>query len=280
VRYGVPLFFARLFLGLVYFFPGLHKLRVSGLSWMTAENVTNQMHAKWLEHARVPALRVDHVPALLSAGAVLVVVFELTFIGLALWSRRTRWIALGAGLVFHLSTQLFFFIPFVSLWACYVVLIARPGGAVDAEAKADAKPIIVGVVIALAAIVQGVRGQSDAWPFACYPTFAHVQSATIPDVLVEVTLQGSTVRRLTGREQRTRSQDEWGRAFRLSGAYGDAPPEAALRDHARNIVLAAGIAPGDVARTRVYRVEVATAPGSWDDPPRGGVLLTEVSGCP
>ena len=283
LRYGVPLFFARLLLGLVYLFPGLHKLRVSGLSWMTAQNVTNQMHAKWLEHGKLPVLRMDAVPALCAGGAVLVVVFELTFGVLALWSRRTRWLALGAGLAFHLSTQVFFFIPFVSLWACYVVLISLPEEArpqASTRVPSDRQPIVVGVVIALAIIVQGVRGQTDAWPFACYPTFASVPGASIPDVLVEVAMVDGSTKRLTGREGRVRSQDDWGRAFRLAGAYGDIPPEAALRDHARAVVRGAGIAPVEIARTRVYRVMVATSPEAWSGPTLGGTLLREMDGSP
>lgn len=122
-RYGVPVALARLLLGLVYFFPGLHKLRVSGMQWISAENVIHHMHAKWLEEGIVPALRIDRAPALCAAGAFFVVAFELSFVFLALASKKTRWVALSAGLLFHLATQVLFFIPFVSLWACYVVLI-------------------------------------------------------------------------------------------------------------------------------------------------------------
>jgi hypothetical protein len=292
LRYGVPLTFARVFLGLVYFFPGLHKVLVSGARWTTAENVVHHMRAKWLEHGALPFLRIDHAPALCAAGAVLVVVFELTFVVLALASPRTRWVALGAGLAFHLSTQVFFFIPFVSLWACYVVLLSparwRPSSeATHAADAADTRPdasvkasAVVGLVIVVAIVVQGLRGQTQAWPFACYPTFAHVQTATIPDVLVEVVMRDETRKRLTGREQHARSQLEWGRVFRISGAYGDVPPAAALRDHARGVVVGAGIEPAEIARTKIYRVDVATAPESWGDAPLGGTLLLELTGAP
>lgn len=282
LRYGVPLFFARLLLGLVYFFPGFHKLRVSGLAWVSAENVTNQMHAKWLEHDALPALRIDAYPTLCIVGAVLAVTFELTFIVLALWSRRTRWVALGAGLAFHFATQAFFLIPFVSLWACYVMLIAPPRERQLApdQAKLPRAPLIAGAVLVLAVLVQGVRARTEAWPFACYPTFANVQAATIPDVLVDVALTDGTTARLTGREHGARSQDEWGRVFRLSGAYGDTPPEGALRDHARAVLLGSGIASADVASTKIYRVQVATAPQAWREPPLGGTLLLQLTGYP
>ena len=280
-RYGVPLFFARVLLGLVYFFPGLHKLRLSGLGWMTSDNVIHQMHAKWLEHGRLPVLRIDHAPLLCAVGAVGVVIFELSFVFLAALSRRTRWVALGAGLAFHLSTQIFFFIPFVSLWACYVVLLSsREKPSKKDDARAPRSAIVVGTVLCLAVAVQGLRAQTDAWPFACYPTFGHMQGATIPDIVIELAMDDGTTRRLTGREEHARSQEDWGRAFRLSGAYGDTPPELALRVYAREIVLAARVIPDNVERTRILRVAVATAPESWKEAPNGGVLVREFVGPP
>jgi len=280
-RYGVPLLFARVLLGLVYFFPGLHKLRLSGAAWMTADNVTHQMHAKWLEHGRLPVLRIDHAPLLCAVGAVAVVVFELSFVFLAVASRRTRWVAIGAGLAFHLSTQLFFFIPFPSLWACYVGLLSgRAAPDVDPQERAPRLPIVVGAALFLAVAVQGLRARTDAWPFACYPTFGHLQSANIPDIVVELAVDDGTTRRVTGREERTRSQEDWGRAFRLSGAYGDRPPELALRVYAREVVLGAHVNPDNIERTRILRVAIATAPESWQEAPRGGVLVSEFTGPP
>lgn len=297
VRFGMPLAFARLLLGLVYLFPGIHKLRVSGLAWASAENVLGHMRAKWLEHGSVPFVRIDHAPLLCTLGAAFVLAFELSFVVLALVSARTRKVALAMGLLFHASTQLFFFIPFVSLWACYVVLLdgallergeawlrarlsAPPVAHANAEPGSRPSPVglAVGAVLVLAVVVQGARGMTQAWPFACYPTFSHLQPSTIPDLVVEVLETDGTTVRLTGRESSVRSQGEWGRVFRLSGAYGDVPDESALRDHARRVVLAARIAPASVARVRLLRVEVPTEPSRWGEPPPGGVLVRELSG--
>ncbi|MBS2016038.1 MAG: HTTM domain-containing protein [Deltaproteobacteria bacterium] len=282
MRYGVPLAFARLFLGVVYFFPGLHKVAVSGLRWMTADNVLGHMQAKWLEHGAVPSIRIDEHPWLCAVGAVLVVGLELSFGALALAGPRARLGALAGGALFHASTQLFFFIPFTALWACYVALLptrwvdrAPP----DLDARPARLPIAVGSVVALFAIVQGARAQTQAWPFACYPTFSHVQPHEIPDLLVEVTTTDEAVRRLTGREHALRSQADWGRVFRISGAYGDAPNVAALREHARAVMESAvpPIAPGAASQVRVLRVLVATAPSRWGETPPvdRGVVLTE-----
>lgn len=295
LRFGVPLALARLLLGLVYLFPGLHKLRVSGLGWIDADNVIGHMRAKWLEHGHVPFVRIDHAPLLCAIGAAFVIAFELSFVVLAAASPRTRWVALAAGLSFHAATQLLFFIPFVSLWACYVVLLdgallervedrlrerakAPPLERTESSATLPAAAIVVGALLVLAVVVQGARGMTQAWPFACYPTFSHRQGAAIPDVVVEIDTRGGTTARLTGREAATRSQTEWGRVFRLSGAYGDGPDESALRDHARRVVLGAALVPADVVRARLYRVDVATEPSRWGEPPAGGVLIRELQG--
>lgn len=296
MRYGVPLAFARLFLGLVYFFPGVHKLATSGLAWMSASNVVGHMQAKWLENGTLPSIRIDQQPWLCAAGALFVVAFEISFVFLALASPKGRIVALLGGVVFHAATQLLFFIPFTALWACYVVLLparwveriearVRKTPIVSAEEGMRTPPraaVAVGAVIALAVLVQGLRAQTQAWPFACYPTFAHVQPHEIPDLLVEATMADGSTRRLTGREHAVRSQADWGHVFRISGAYGDAPDVVALRAHADRVLAWATppVPSDDVARVRVLCVQVSTTPAHWNDvPPEGaGVLLTEWRG--
>lgn len=281
LRYGVPLAFARLFLGVVYLFPGIHKLATSGGAWMTASNVIGHMQAKWLQYGTVPALRLDQHPWLCTMGAIFVVAFELSFVLLAIATPRTRLVALAGGVVFHAATLFCFFIPFTALWACYVVLL--PARWIDRRAAddrvADRAPVVVGAIVAFAAIVQGVRGQTQAWPFACYPTFAHVQPHEIPDLLVEATLRDGTIRRLTGREHAIRSQAGWGHVFRISGAYGETPAAPPLHDHARAVLASASPPiPGDaVARVTIRRVMVPTAPARWTEtPPEGtGVMVAD-----
>src|SRR5207253_900389 len=65
------------------------------------------------------------LPWLLHAGGLLTLAFELSFPVLVLF-RRTRMLAAGVGVAFHLFTQLVFLIPFWGLWACYVVLLDSP----------------------------------------------------------------------------------------------------------------------------------------------------------
>src|SRR5882724_2962528 len=122
LAYAIPAALCRALLGVVYFFPGLHKLLESGWAWGTAEHVVAQMHAKWFEMAELPWLRVDRYPRLCSLGGHAVPLFELGFLPLVIW-RKTRPLAACMGFCFHWATQAFFFIPFISLWACYVMLV-------------------------------------------------------------------------------------------------------------------------------------------------------------
>ena len=101
--YAVPLLAVRLLLGAIYFFPGLHKLLTSGIAWALSDNLRFQLYWKWAEHGVVPRLRLDAYPWLLHAGGLFVLAFELSFASLVLF-RRTRAVAVVAGLAFHLAS--------------------------------------------------------------------------------------------------------------------------------------------------------------------------------
>jgi hypothetical protein len=270
-------------LGVIYLFPGLHKLLESGWQWGSAPHVVAQMHAKWFQTAELPFLRIDRYPWLCSIGGHSVLLFELGFFPLVSW-RKTRSLAALLGLGFHWATQAFFFIPFVSLWACYVVLapwhlLRRP----DTEGRkrpakttrrAPLPAVLFGSGLLVLAIVQGVRGQTQAWPIACYPTFAGIISDTLPDLLVEAESPTGQRVHFNGRERGPRTQAEWGRVFRISGAYGDPPDAHALREHALASAQRAGILLSPGSTLRVYRANYSTVPERWHDPPLAAVLLS------
>ena len=282
-QYAIPALLCRAFLGVIYFFPGLHKLLESGWEWAAAPHVIAQMHVKWFEMAELPWLRVDRYPWLCALGGHAVLLFELGFFPLVSW-RKTRTLAACMGLAFHFSTQAFLFIPFVSLWACYVVLAPwgrlressaeptpkRPKGARRAAVPAA----IFGTLVLGIAIVQGLRGQTQAWPIACYPTFAAIVGNTLPDLFVEADSPTGEPVRFTGREHGPRSQAEWGRVFRISGVYGSPPNPAALREHAFASAARAGVSLAPGSTVRVYRAEYFTRPELWSEPPRNSVLLS------
>ncbi len=283
--YGIPATLCRALLGVVYFFPGLHKLTEAGWSWGTAPHMIAQMHAKWFQMEELPWVRVDRYPLLCAWGGHAVPLFELGFLPLACW-RRTRPLAACMGLAFHWATQAFFFIPFISLWACYVMLAPwsswlRGRRAIPAHdqlsaprAKAALPALLVGVPLLALAVIQGVRGHTQAWPVACYPTFAGIVGNALPDVLVETEAPNGELLRFTGRELTPRSQAEWGRVFRISGAYGGPPALAALREHAISSARQAGVTLTRGAEVRVYRAQYATAPELWHSAPLSSTLLT------
>jgi hypothetical protein len=250
---------ARALLGVVYFFPGFWKLATSGLAWVTSDNVRNQMWWKWAEWGAVPALRVDRVPGLVEVGAGLVVAFELSFFALASVPRARRALAL-VGLLFHQATRVFFFITFTSLWACYGCLVfpgQRARGRENLVSRRTLPGLVVGLGLVAAAFVQGIRGETQSYPFACYPTFAARVGAEMPDVAIEI--EGATgVRSWLGRARRT--QSEWGTTWQIAGLFGREATHEATIAFARAELATTGLPPGARA-VRLFVVLRSVEPG-------------------
>lgn len=290
---AVPLFFARTLLGLVYFFPGFWKLRASGIAWITSDNLRNQMYWKWYENGVVPPWRIDHSRSLLLAAALGVVLLELSFPLLVLFP-KTRPAAVVGGLVFHACSQVFLFIPFVSLWGCYVILVdwgpLRPS---RAEATKDlvassrrwlpesGRAAAVGVTLIALVVFRGARDEIQAWPFACYPTFQFRADSTIPDLVMQaVHADGTTELLPDGPGARgRRTQDEWAMAWRVAGLYGTAPSADQLRAylvHARKKPAIDAIARRAKA-VRFYRAWYSVVPEDAELPPVRTEPLLEVA---
>lgn len=295
IGYARPLLFVRLLLGAVYFFPGLHKLMQGGLGWALSDNLKNQLWWKWAEHSHVPHFRFDHFPWLLHGGGLFVLFFELSFPLLVLF-RRTRPLAAGAGIVFHLLAQALFRIPFASLWLCYVALVdlrpiarriprvgqalAEPSTREEAGKGAISRaPVLVGSLLLVGAVVQGARGQMKSYPFACYPTFQWQPGTRMPDlVLTAVGPDGHEVELPHARDQRGyRTQRQWAEVWALAGVT--AKPDArrlrayyySLVQHEPDRRLAQG-----AVRVRFYRVYRSVAPEDRGKPPLERVLLLEL----
>lgn len=287
LAYGVPLCGARLLLGAVYFFPGLHKLMSAGLAWGSAENVTAILYSKWFQHGRLPPLRIDAAPSLLVVGGVLVLLFELSFWLLALVP-QTRLLALLAGLAFHAATQVFFFIRFPSIWVCYVVLLpwqrafARYVWAIPGRVPGGTgwpwPSVAVGAALLVGAGVAGARGQTQGFPFACYPTFEGRFPRSAPDLLVELVRPDGGRVQLTRARREPRSQGEWGQVYWLLGAYGGVPTDAQLRQfaarEARTAAQRGGLA--QARSLRFYVAQYSTEPRNWGKPPERVRLLREL----
>jgi hypothetical protein len=285
ITYGVPLCAARALLGVVYFFPGLHKLLSGGLEWGSAANVSAIMYGKWFQHGQLPELRIDHYPVLLAIGGLGVLLFELSFIVLVLLP-KTRLVAFGLGLAFHLSTRLFFFIDFPSLWGCYVVLLPwqrwlgpRTPAPREPVANWPRASLVVGGALLLGTSLQGARGQTQAYPFACYPTFEGLMQPVAPDLIVELVAPDGHVSRLERDFGRYRTQQQWGTVYWLLGAYGQQPGDGPLRAFAREqALLRGGQQALDRAQSlRLLAADYSTRPEDWGKPPLGTRVLRELS---
>jgi hypothetical protein len=259
--YDLALGFARFLLGIVYFFPGFWKLQTSGMDWITSANVVHQMHWKWAQWGGyLPSIRIDRVPWLVSLGAFCVVGFELGFGVVSLFPRARRPLAF-CGFVFHQLTRVFFLITFTSLWAMYACLVlpawkaSSRGPRGRALTRSSWPVVVVGGGLVLGAFLQGLRGQTQSYPFACYPTFAHMVADEMPDIGLEAITDEQKVL-LPGPR---RSQSEWGMAWQVAGLFGVPASREAVRTFAFADLGHLG-APAGTREIRVWLVYRAVEP--------------------
>jgi hypothetical protein len=125
-RYGYPVLLMMCLMAWVYFSSALLKLRVAGFGYFKPENLPalaiyhslDNLHdttfklAFWLPQIRV------YLPFVVG----LVLAWELLFPVAVFW-KRTRWIVLGFGVLFHVMTLLTMNIFFPHMLAMYVVFI-------------------------------------------------------------------------------------------------------------------------------------------------------------
>jgi predicted DCC family thiol-disulfide oxidoreductase YuxK len=122
--YALPLRFATILLGLIYFFPGFWKLWESGFDWVLGDNLKYQLYQFWTwsyDSAWLPSFRIDHFPFLCKLSAVGTILFEITFIFIVFFP-RLRVAAAAGGIVFHNMANQFMRISFFSLQESYVAL--------------------------------------------------------------------------------------------------------------------------------------------------------------
>ena len=282
LRHALTLASIGTLLGVVYFFPGAWKLGASGLAWAWSDNLANQMHAKWLQYGVIPAPRVDRLPWLLHLGASLALLFELGFLFLVQWGTRTRVVLALAGLAFHGAIQHFLLIRFSALWLCYVALIPWRSWFSRERSRAPSVRWLRGrwprmsVMLLLAMLVvlgeRGVRGQTQSFPFACYPTFHRRLGPELHDLRVLALDATGAAREVPiARDERgARTQAQWGTVWSLAGIYGVPFERARLqryfraeytRPHVRAVLEGA-------TEIRVELVLRPTAPEAWEQPPR------------
>ncbi len=289
--YGAPLQVAWLLAGCIYAFPGLHKL-LAGVGWAWSDNLLHHMRWKWLQVGTLPRWRVDHWPLLVRLGGVAVVLFELSWIVLALVP-GARMPLLGATLVFHQVTAQVLFIRFPSLWVLWLGLLPHawrgpapqppspaPGSLAQRPlAGARGGSVTLALVAALllgGAGITGVTRTTAGWPFACFPPFATRVGPDMPALRV-------TVRDRSGRERHIRPwrwrrgdrQRRWGQQWRL--VLERDPGRRARQLQAWWVRMRPRITPPvatDAVRVRFYRVWLSTVPEDRGRERRATLLLT------
>jgi hypothetical protein len=263
LAHGLPVRFAWLAIGLLFFFPGAWKLH-GGVEWLHALPAL----VEWKRFQLGLPLAAPLPALLLEVGGVVTVALEL-FVGVLFLFRRTRVVAACAGLVFHLGVQVVMGIGFSSLWACYVVFgdwarWAQPPRVASVGWRGTLPTLLVGGALVLAQVVTGVAGREDTWPVACYPTFRYPAPATVRWVEIdELDAHGAwrpalRLDDLRGRE----GQRWWGLAARTVAQ----PTREAL------LTLHRQWHGGEVGQGRYF--VVSWRPGS-SEPPRRSELFPE-----
>jgi Vitamin K-dependent gamma-carboxylase len=124
--YGYPILLMRLLVAWLYFSSALIKLRVSGLGYLSVDNLPVLSIDHSLDNLHGTAFRyafwLPQVRTFLPYVMALVLLWELSF-PLAVVSRRLRWWILGGGVVFHLSTLFFMNIFFPHTLALYLLFV-------------------------------------------------------------------------------------------------------------------------------------------------------------
>ncbi|HEY6929010.1 MAG TPA: HTTM domain-containing protein [Thermoanaerobaculia bacterium] len=183
VLYARPIRWVWVLMGIVYLFPGLWKLWISGDRWFFGHALASHMYVKWAELRWIPAIRLDRVPGLARAAGLAAIAFELTFLPLV-FHRRTRAFAAVAGLAFHNLSSALMGISFFWLQLMYASFVpwsrwfaplfrARPAqGGADASPRARRTLDLVGSLLVAANTIMGALMIEEGWPIACFPTFA------------------------------------------------------------------------------------------------------------
>jgi len=122
--YAYPILLMQLLMAWVYFSSALIKLRAGGLSYLNPDNLPSLAIYHSLDNLHDSAFRLafwlPHIRAYVPVLMALVLLWEF-FFPLAVFFPRLRWLILGGGVVFHLSTLFFMNVFFPHQLALYLL---------------------------------------------------------------------------------------------------------------------------------------------------------------
>lgn len=124
--HAYPILLMQLLMAWVYFSSALIKLRVTGLKYLSMDNLPVLAIFHSLDNLHDTGFRLafwlPQVRNYLPFAVGLVLIWELLF-PLAIFWRRVRWLILGVGIVFHFSTLFFMNIFFPHQLAMYLIFV-------------------------------------------------------------------------------------------------------------------------------------------------------------
>jgi hypothetical protein len=209
-------------------------------------------------------------------------------------------------------TELFMHIRFTALWPCYVVLLDSHDALRGLAAEVVRKKVVIETSAAKAAMwrsldvfgrciyrppsttgrrhpkawpalvmapmlvvptmIAGAAGTTQAWPFACYPTFQWLAGEEIPHLSADAVHSDGGVSAIA---LEPTSQRDWGVVWSVVGATHGPVSHSRVRAYWRE----RGPHVPDATSIRVYRAYRSVVPERWGQPPVRRVLIA-VLACP
>jgi hypothetical protein len=124
--YAYPILFMQLLMAWAYFSSALVKLRVAGFKYLSTDNLPALAIFHSLDnlhdtHFKL-AFWLPQIKSYLPLAVAIILIWELSF-PLAIFWRRIRWLILGIGIVFHVSTLFLMNIFFPHQLAMYLIFV-------------------------------------------------------------------------------------------------------------------------------------------------------------
>ena len=124
--YAYPILLMQLLMAWAYFSSALIKLRIAGWSYLSADNLPVLAIFHSLDNLHDTQFKLafwlPQIKAYLPFAVAFILIWELAF-PLAICYRRIRWLILGFGVLFHVSTLLLMNIFFPHQLAMYLIFI-------------------------------------------------------------------------------------------------------------------------------------------------------------
>lgn len=178
-KYGRALASIWLLIGIIYFFPGFHKIWENGFDWVLSDNFSNIIHLRIFELSSwAQPLPVQNYPILCVILAAFTILFEIGFIFI-ITQPKYRLLAVLTGTLFHLGTWLILNIFFQFLLVAYLSFVnwekvfygnkaSNFSGIIPQESTSLTK---IALFLLVANSFCGFFN-IHTWPVSCFPTFA------------------------------------------------------------------------------------------------------------